>query len=219
MEWGKQSIIFVTCWFHSCSTLVPCMTTVLAIRMAGLFQSYYFQQFAVSLGFLSAPELSKKMNERTDCHSQWASSAQLWNTHTAASHTWAGSLALRLCVCLISFLSWGLVFGAFAGMNKARQFKSLSLCWNLSFGHGSPVRRKCFTTCFREKRRNSSVILRKADPVGQLASFAFAQTAPVLQMKRGTPGYGDKTSHEWRHTNVFVPVVKPHAARHQAGSF
>lgn len=116
-----------------------------------------------------------------------------------ASHTSTDSLALRLCVCLISFLSWGPVYGAFAGMNKARQFKPLSLCGNLSFGNGSSVRRKCFTACFREERRNSSVILKKADPVGQLASFAFAvmcQTAPVLQIKRGTPGYGDKTSHE-----------------------
>lgn len=148
------------------------MRAVLAIRMAVLLWSYYFQHVAVSLRFLSAPELSKRMKERTGCHSQWSSSAQPWNTHRA-SHTWTDSLALRLCVCLISFLNWGPVYGAFAGMNKARDFKSLSLCWNLSFGHGSPVRRKCFTTCLREER-NSSVILKKADPVGQLASFAFA---------------------------------------------
>lgn len=79
------------------------MRSVVAIRMAALLWSYYFQHFAVSLSFLSAPALRKRMNVRTGCHSQWASSAQPWNAH-GASHTWTGSLALRLCVCLIS--SW-----------------------------------------------------------------------------------------------------------------
>lgn len=173
IEWGEQSISCIRYCFQPCSSLALGMRAVVAIGMAVLLRSYYFQHFTVSLRFLSAPELSERMNERAGCHSQWASSAQPWEMHWA-SHTWADSLALRLCVCLISFLSWAPVYGAFAGMNKARQFKSLSLCWNLSFGHGRPVRRKCFTACFREERRNSSVILKKADPVGQLTSFAFA---------------------------------------------
>lgn len=155
------------------------MRTVVAIRMAVLLWGYYFQHFAVSLRFLSAPALRKRINVRTGCHSQWASWAQPWDMH-GASHTWTGSLALRLCVCLISFLSWGPIYGALPGMNKARQLKSLSLCWNLPLGHRSPVRRKCFTACFREERRNSSVILKKAGPVGWLLPLPLHWCARLL---------------------------------------
>lgn len=49
---------------------------------------------------------------------------------------------LRLYVCPISFLNWGLVHRIFAEMRKARLLKSLLLLLNLLFGHQSPARRK-----------------------------------------------------------------------------
>lgn len=127
-------------------------------RMAVLLWSYYTSSVLLSVWHSCLHQSWAKRWMRTPgCRPRWASSARFWNM-CRASHTWMDSLTLRLCVCLISFLNWGLVYGAFAEMNKARQFKSLLLRWNLSFGHRSPVRRKCFTGFFREKRRGSSVL-------------------------------------------------------------
>lgn len=143
------------------------MRTVVVIRVIVLLQVT-----ASSVFMSQIPACTKaEWKDEWELLAVVLASAQFWNVYRA-SHTWMDSLTLRLCVCLISFLNWGPVYGAFAGMNKTRQLTSLSLPWNLSFRHWSPVRRKCFMWFFREGRRGSSVLLQSLRR--QALSFALA---------------------------------------------